>query len=118
MPRAIDEAISWWRQNNRIVAACEDLGLRRVAVTYEALCLETALTAERLNAEAGAPLLDPENLLGSSNHHVLTGNGRFLSGPKQMRYDYAWMGQKDWLFPYAVLPPVRRANEKRYLKSS
>lgn len=116
VPRPIDEAISWWRQNNRIVAACKDLGLRRVPVTYEALCLETSPTAQRLNDEAGTPLLDPYNLLGSNNHHVLTGNGGLLKGPKKLRYDYAWMGQKDWLLSYTILPPVRRANERRYIK--
>lgn len=116
VPRAIDEAISWWRQNNRVIAACEELGLRRIPVTYEALCLDTRSTVDRLNQEIGLPLLDAENLLGSQSHHALVGNRGFLRGAKTLRYDYAWMGQSDWLLSYMTLRPVRRANEARYPK--
>ncbi|QXT38423.1 hypothetical protein [Gymnodinialimonas ceratoperidinii] len=113
-PRAIDEGISWWRQNGRIRDAIQELNLSSLTTTYEEICLATQTAADRINAFVGAQLVDAENVLSSQNHHIISGNGMRTSHGGKLRYDYRWMRESDWLLPYMVLRSARKQNEQRY----
>ena len=110
---ALHEMLGWWRQNTRIQRAVAEAQLPYVGVSYEALCRDVEAVAGAINGAVGAALVDAENPLGSTNHHVLGGNRMRLQADKELRYDDRWKARREWVWPYRVLLPVRRANEAR-----
>jgi hypothetical protein len=100
----------WSRRNAGLCRMAADLGLRHMTVSYDRLCTDSVEQSGLINRFVNARAVDAENLLGSTNHHVLVGNRMKNSHNGVLRYDQRWKSRDDWVWGYALQSGVRRYN--------
>lgn len=80
---------------------------------YEDLCTKTDATIARINTTLGDDFIRYDGSFASELNHTLSGN-RMKTGAVNIRYDTRWMARNDWVWPYALMPWVRRYNQQLY----
>lgn len=106
----------WYRDNRNVHAeATRALGQPPHRIMYEGLCLATDWVAAGLAEALGDNYIDTGATLAAGHTHIIAGNRLSQHAEVKSRplaYDYRWLVRSEWLRPYALLPIVRRHNER------
>lgn len=105
--------LEWLIRNWRIRCAVRRIGRPAIAMSYEALVLDTTTTIGDICMMAGLPRPNTEGV-NPSRGHIVRGNRMAFSGARrpELQYDGAW--QRDLLSQYEAMlwPFVMRQNVK------
>ena len=107
--------LQWYRDNrNSYADATRALGRSPHRVMYEGLCLATERVIAELAEVLGERYIDADAPLHAGHTHIIAGNrlSQREGDGKRLAYDYRWLMRSEWLRPYALLPMVRRYNER------
>jgi hypothetical protein len=105
----------YWDNRNSYADAARALGQPPHRVMYEGLCLSTERVIDDLAKALGKRYIDADAPLHAGHTHIIAGNRlsrREGDEAKRLAYDYRWLMRSEWLRPYALLPMVRRYNER------
>ena len=108
---ALEAALRWKRENNRIATALPKTGWPCLPVGYEELCLRLQATFARICDFLEIPPLEPTNEVHAGSNHSFVGNDmRKQASKANVSYDYRWMTRSDWWLPGLVIPGLLRLN--------
>jgi len=111
---------SWYNANKTFSRELKQTGQPTYHVQYEALCLDTEMTARSLNTALGSDYINLGAQKTDIRTHILSGNRmreEFFARPTladNIRYDYRWFYSREWVRAYWLLWHVRHYNESLY----
>ena len=108
---ALEAALRWRRENDRIAAAVRRTGLPCLPVGYEEFCLSLDASFGRVCAFLGVVPFKPAREVHAGCNHSFVGNDMRKQASKiRICYDYRWMTRSDWWLPGLLVPGLRRRN--------
>ncbi len=108
---AMEAALRWRRENDRIAAALRATRLPCLAVGYEEFCLSLDVSFGRVCAFLGIAPFQPTREVHAGKNHSFVGNDMRKQASKvRVSYDYRWMTRSDWWLPGLLVPGLQRRN--------